>query len=70
MQDTLFAWVSLPLALLNIMWKMEDSSENDNTLSQNDGFEMFLRESNVKMMSKTFKKTQIYKLYIYKLSKI
>ncbi len=49
---------------------MEDSSENDNTLSQNDGFEMFLRESNVKMMSKTFKKTQIYKLYIYKLSKI
>jgi hypothetical protein len=27
LQDILFTWVSPPLALLNIMWKMEGSSE-------------------------------------------
>jgi hypothetical protein len=29
LQDILFAGVSLSLALLNIVWKMEDSSGND-----------------------------------------
>ncbi len=42
LKDILFVWVFPPLAFLNIMWKMEGSSENENTLVQNERCEMFL----------------------------
>jgi hypothetical protein len=38
-------WVFSPLALWKIiMWKIESCSVNENTLIQNEGYEMFLNE--------------------------
>ncbi len=39
-----FVCLNSPLALLNIMWKIEGCSVNENTLIQNEGYEMFLND--------------------------
>ncbi len=56
MQDILFVWIFPPLALLNIVWKMENFSENENTLIQNEGCEMFMNE--VKYKDKVMEEIQ------------
>ncbi len=47
-QNILFAWIFPPLALLNIVWKMESFSGNENKLIQNEGCEMFMNEAKYK----------------------
>ncbi len=56
LQDILFVWIFPPLALLNIVWKMESFSENENTLIQNEGCEMFMSE--VKYKDKVMEEIQ------------
>ncbi len=47
-QNILFAWIFPPLASLNIVWKMESFSGNENKLIQNEGCEMFMNEAKYK----------------------
>lgn len=52
----MFAWISPPLALLNIVWEIEKSSGNEKTVIRNEDYEIFLIE--LECENEIMKKTQ------------
>ncbi len=69
----MFTWLSPLLALLNVVWKMEGFSGNENALIQNERSAMFWMKLNVnEVMKKTqenqsleIKESRIFKKYYY-----